>query len=89
MTTHATLARLSAAALLGLTVAVSGMAPAFADEQPVKKHVEVDTRTTGSIAEPGKFCDPSAPNADIVCKVTRGDRDATFPSAPVNPPFGF
>ena len=87
MKTPSRLMQMSGAALLGLSFATAAIAPSVADEAPVKKETRVDTRTTGSI--PGQACDPNDPKAGIVCHVTRGKPDARFPSAPVNPAFGF
>lgn len=90
MTTSARTMRIATAALLGLGVATAAFQPAFAREvkQP-QQQAQVDTRTTGSIAQPGRTCDPNDRNAGIVCRVTRGEQDARFPSAPANPAFGF
>ncbi|MFZ2099594.1 MAG: hypothetical protein WAU86_03420 [Oricola sp.] len=90
MTKYATLARMSAAALIGLSIAASGLTPALADRMPVKDQTGIDRTTTGSVyAADAKFCDPNDPKADIVCKVTRGERDVRFPSAPSNLPLSF
>ena len=90
MTTTARTMRFATAALLGLGVATAAFQPAFAKEvKPPQSQAQVDTRTTGSIAPAVRVCDPSNPNADIVCRVTRGERDPHFPSAPSNPAFGF
>ena len=90
MTTTARTMRFATAALLGLGIATAAFHPAFAREvkQPQQQAL-VDTRTTGSIAPAGRTCDPNNPNADIVCRVTRGEQDPHFPSAPSNPAFGF
>ncbi len=87
MKTPSRLIRLSAAALLGLSFATAAIAPSVAEEAPAKQETRVDTRTTGSI--PAQACDPNDPKAGIVCHVTRGEQNARFPSAPVNPAFGF
>lgn len=79
--------RFAAAALIGLAAATAAWAPASADE--VNKGVLVDTRTTGSISATDRDCDPDNPKAEIICRVTRGQPDAIYPSAPVNPAFGF
>jgi len=90
MTMTARTMRFATVALLGLGVATVAFQPAFAKEvkQP-QSQAQVDTRTTGSIAPAGRACDPNSPNADIVCRVTRGEQDPRFPSAPSNPAFGF
>ena len=87
MNTSARTMRLAAAALVGLTAATAAYAPARADE--AKQDTMVDTRTTGSISATDRDCDPSNPKAGIICRVTRGEPDAKYPSAPVNPAFGF
>jgi hypothetical protein len=90
MTMTARTKRFATAALLGLGVAAAAFQPALAkDARLPQQQVQVDTRTTGSIAQPGETCDPNSPNADIVCRVTRGEQDPHFPSAPSNPAFGF
>jgi|GEM_PF-1596341 len=90
MTTTARTMRFATAALLGLSVATAAFQPAFAkDVKQPQSQARVDTRTTGSIAPAGQACDPNNPNADIVCRVTRGEQDPHFPTAPANPAFGF
>ena len=90
MTTTARTMRFATAALLGFGVATTAFQPAFArDVKQPQSQAQVDTRTTGSIAQPGAACDPNDPNAGIVCRVTKGEREPHFPSAPVNPAFGF
>jgi hypothetical protein len=79
--------RLAAATLVGLSAATAAYAPARADE--AKNDTLVDTRTTGSISATDRACDPNDPKAGIICRVTRGEPDARYPSAPVNPAFGF
>lgn len=90
MTKTARTMRFATAALLGLGVATAAFQPAFAkDVKQPQSQAQVDTRTTGSIGPSGKTCDPNSANADIVCRITRGEQDARFPSAPANPAFGF
>jgi len=79
--------RFTATALIGLASAIAAFAPAHADE--MKKETVVDMRTTGSISATDRDCDPNDPKAGIVCRVTRGEPGAKYPSAPVNPAFGF
>lgn len=78
-----------AAALMALASAAALAAPVQAEEAKQAQPQLVDTRTTGSIAYAPQDCDPNDPDAGIVCRVTKGERDARFPSAPVNPAFGF
>lgn len=87
MTTSTRTKRLAAAALIGIASATAAIAPAQADQ--AKKETVVDTRTTGSISVTARDCDPDNPRAGIICRVTRGEPDAKYPSAPVNPAFGF
>lgn len=78
--------RFAAAALIGLASATAAFAPAQAEE--AKKETAVDMRATGSISATDRDCDPNDPKAGIICRATRGEPDATYPSAPVNPAFG-
>ncbi|MCI5076237.1 hypothetical protein [Oricola sp.] len=78
-----------AAALLGLVAATAALQPAVAEEVKKPQHTLVDTRTTGSIPAGASACDPNAPNAGIVCRVTEGEKAPRYPAAPVNPAFGF
>ena len=81
--------RFTAAAFIGVASAAVALQPAFSEEIRKPDETLVDTRTTGSVAPAGTICNPNDPGSDIVCKVTRGQRDVHFPSAPVNPAFGF
>jgi hypothetical protein len=80
---------LAAAAFLGLATATAAIAPAFAEEAKKPEQVMIDTRTTGSVSVASRNCDPTDPKAGIVCRVTHGENQPHFPSAPVNPAFGF
>ncbi|QKV17386.1 hypothetical protein [Oricola thermophila] len=77
--------RIAAAALLGLAAVAM---PASADEYPQDRQVVTDAMNTGSISSLDRACNPDDPNADIVCRITRGNPDPKFPSVPVNPAFG-
>ncbi|GAB4348568.1 MAG: hypothetical protein Kow0026_03210 [Oricola sp.] len=79
--------RLAAAALVGLAATAAAFAPAHAGQTATQ--TEVDTRATGSVTATDRDCDPRDPKAGIICRVTRGKPDAKYPSAPVNPAFGF
>jgi hypothetical protein len=89
MTYTARTIRFAAAALLGLATTTAALQPAFANEVKKPQETLVDTRTTGSIRQAQSTCDPNDRNADIVCRVTRGEPNPRFPSAPANPAFGF
>lgn len=80
---------LAAAAFLGLATATAAVAPTFAEEAKKPEQVMIDTRTTGSVPVANRNCDPNDPKAGIVCRVTQGENGPQFPSAPVNPAFGF
>lgn len=73
----------SAIAALTLVAAMQmGITTASAANNAPKENtanVELDNQPTGSI----KTCDPFASNADIVCRITKGNPNPQFPSAPI------
>ncbi len=83
------LATLAATALLALPLSMN-VASAETTHVQNKQIVELDTTPTGSIQRADAFrnCDPNSPNAGLVCKITGGNPNTTFPSAPVSS-FGF
>ncbi|MEM5501096.1 hypothetical protein WNY59_05800 [Ahrensia kielensis] len=72
----------TAIAAITLIVAMQmGITTASADTKAPKQNaeiVELDNQATGSI----RTCDPSAPGADFVCRITKGNPNPQFPSAP-------
>lgn len=65
---------LIAATQMGITTA-SAEVNAPKDKPAI---VELDNQATGSI----QTCDPFASNADIICRITQGNPNPQFPSAP-------
>lgn len=55
-----------------------------------KQIVALDTNPTGSIqrADSVQNCNPNSPNAGAICKITGGNTNTKFPSAPISQ-FGF
>lgn len=68
------------------------MTAASAETVKNERHqmVELDTAPTGSIQRTDAFsnCDPNSPNAGVICKITGGNPNTKFPSAPISS-FGF
>lgn len=89
MNTNFRTARLAAAALVGLVAATSALQPTMAEEMNKPKQQVIDARTTGSIATADKACDPREAKAGLLCRITGGEATTRYPSAPVNPAFGF
>jgi len=83
------IAMLAAAALITLPLSMN-IASAETVKPQSQQTVVLDTTPTGSIqrADSIRNCDPSSPNASAVCKITGGDPNARFPSAPISV-FGF
>lgn len=76
-----------------IAVASLGASPALAtdsDKNAQQNQLQVDRVTTGSISAADKIsnCNPAAPNAGMICRITGGNPDARFPSAP-STSFGF
>lgn len=80
---------LVASALIALPLSMT-IASAETVKTQDKQVFALDTTPTGSIqrADPLRNCDPNSPNAGAICKITGGDPNAKFPSAPVSS-FGF
>lgn len=81
--------RVAGAALLGFVAATAAFQPAMAEQLKKPKQQVVDTRVTGSIAPADMACDPADAKAGIVCRITGGETANRYPSAPINPAFGF
>ena len=80
-------------AALALRVAPASAFAAEKSAAPVehKTRYALDRTQTSSIDGASRLtnCDPTAPDATLVCRITRGDPNATFPSAPGSAIFGF
>lgn len=80
---------LAAAIFLAIPLSI-GTAQAEAIKPAKQEIVLLDRTTTGSVDQAGliRNCDPHGPNANMICKITGGDPDVKFPSAPISN-FGF
>ena len=89
MNTTSPILRLAAALVFGATAITIALQPVHAEEVKKSAETRIDTRTTGSVRLNATTCDPDDPEAGLVCRLTRGEPGAKYPSAPVNPAFGF
>lgn len=82
-------ATIAATLLIALPLS-AGIASAESTRGDQTRIVALDATPTGSIqrAEAIRNCDPDGPGATAICKITGGDPNAKFPSAPVSS-FGF
>lgn len=89
MTNTLKMTRIAAASLIALATLGATAAPVFAKEIKTEERVLIDERTTASIATRDRACDPADANSGFACRVDRDGAAAKYPSAPVNPSFGF
>ena len=82
-------ATIAATLLIALPLS-AGIASADSAKSDQTRIVALDATPTGSIqrVETINNCNPESPSATAVCKITGGDPNAKFPSAPVSA-FGF
>lgn len=83
------LATFVASALIALPLSMN-IASAEAIKTNDKQIIALDNTPTGSIqrADSNRNCDPTSPNAGPICKITGGNPNTKFPSAPTAA-FGF
>lgn len=82
-------ATLVASALIALPLSMN-IASAEMVKADSKQMVVLDTTPTGSIqrADSVRNCDPNSASAGTICKITGGDPNTKFPSAPLSA-FGY
>lgn len=82
-------ATIAATLLIAMPLSLSA-ASAETVKADSKQIVALDTTPTGSIQRANSIqnCDPSSPSAGAICKITGGNPNTKFPSAPIST-FGF
>lgn len=90
MTVNTTrIATLVASALIALPLSIN-VASAEAAKTEHKNVVLLDSTPTGSIqrVDTARNCNPDGPNPGAICKITGGNPNSKFPSAPISN-FGY